>query len=77
MKKPFKIFNDSGNPNDDWMRYIGLGVQLAATVTIMAFLGVWLDGKFDTGPLLTVIFSFLGVASGLYTFIKSVIKSDK
>lgn len=77
MKKPFNIFGDSENSNGDWLSYLGLGVQLAATVTVMAFIGVWLDGKFDTGPLLTVIFSFLGVASGLYTFIKSVIKSDK
>lgn len=77
MKKQFNIFNDPDNSNRDWLGYLGLGVQLAATVTVMAFLGVWLDGKFDTRPLLTVIFSFLGVASGLYSFIRSVIKSDK
>ncbi|MCW8811835.1 MAG: AtpZ/AtpI family protein [Ignavibacteriaceae bacterium] len=55
--------------------YLGLGLQLAVTVTIMVFIGVWLDGKFNTDPVLTIIFSFLGVFAGLYTFIKSVLKA--
>lgn len=55
--------------------YLGLGLQLAVTVTIMVFIGVWLDGKFNTDPVLTIIFAFLGVFAGLYTFIKSVLKA--
>ena len=57
--------------------YLGLGLQLALTVTILVFAGVWLDGKFETSPILTIIFSFLGVFVGLYNFIKTVIKSGK
>jgi ATP synthase protein I len=57
--------------------YIGLGLQLAITVTVMVFLGLWLDGVFETKPVLTVVFSFLGVFAGLYTFIKSAIKAGK
>ena len=64
------------NSDRSWVSYLGLGVELAATVTIMVFIGVWLDGKFKTEPILTVIFSFLGVASGLYNFIKTVLKSN-
>jgi ATP synthase protein I len=55
--------------------YLGLGLQLAVTVSIMVFIGVWLDGKFNTDPVLTIIFAFLGVFAGLYTFIKSVLKA--
>ncbi len=68
---PFK-----GNDNQDnsWMNYLGLGLQLAGTVTVMFFIGVWLDGKFKTEPVLTIVFSFLGVASGLYNFIRTVLK---
>jgi ATP synthase protein I len=55
--------------------YIGLGLQLAVTVTIMVFIGVWLDGQFNTNPILTIVFAFLGVFAGLYTFIKSVLKA--
>jgi ATP synthase protein I len=56
--------------------YLGLGLQLAVTVSIMVFIGVWLDGKFNTDPVLTIIFAFLGVFAGLYTFIKSVLKAS-
>jgi len=55
--------------------YIGLGLQLAVTVTAMVFLGIWLDGQFETQPILTIVLSFLGVFAGLYTFIKSVLKA--
>jgi ATP synthase protein I len=57
--------------------YLGLGVQLAVTVVVLVFLGIWLDGQFDTQPVLTIIFSFLGMTTALYNFIKTVLKSDK
>lgn len=57
--------------------YLGLGLQLAVTVIVMVFLGIWLDDKFGTKPWMTVIFSFLGIATSLYSFLKSVLKSDK
>jgi ATP synthase protein I len=55
--------------------YIGLGLQLAVTVTAMVFLGIWLDGHFETKPVLTIVFAFFGVFAGMYTFIKSVLKA--
>lgn len=55
--------------------YIGLGLQLAVTVTVMVFIGIWLDGQFNTKPVLTIIFAFLGIFAGMYTFIKSVLKA--
>ena len=57
--------------------YIGLGMQLAVTVTVMVFLGIWLDEKFKLSPILTIVFACLGVFAGLYNFIKSVLKSGK
>ena len=41
--------------------YIGLGLQLAVTVTVMVFIGIWLDDQFETKPILTIVFAFLGV----------------
>jgi ATP synthase protein I len=55
--------------------YIGLGLQLAVTVTLMVFIGIWLDGQFETKPILTIVFAFLGVTAGMYTFIKSALKA--
>ena len=54
--------------------YLGLGMQLAATVGFMLLLGYWLDKKFETSPWLLLVFSFLGIISGLYNFLKTVIK---
>ncbi len=76
MKKnlnPFNLGND--DPDNNWVEYVSLGSQLAITVTAMVLLGVWLDGKFDTKPVLTLVFAFVGVAGGMYNFIKSAIKS--
>lgn len=72
--EPDKI---KGNSNfyKDVGPYIGLGLQLAVTVTVMVFIGIWLDGYFETKPILTVVFAFLGVFAGMYTFIKSVLKA--
>jgi len=61
----------------DYAPYLGLGVQLAATIVIMVFVGIWLDGKFNTSPYLTLLFSFLGILTGMYHFIKSVTRLDK
>jgi ATP synthase protein I len=57
--------------------YLGLGLQLAITVTAMVFIGIWLDEKFELSPVLTIIFSMLGIFAGMYNFIKSVINSGK
>lgn len=53
--------------------YLGLGTQLAATIIIMFFLGRWLDGEFNTSPILLLVFSFIGGFAGIYNFIKTVI----
>lgn len=54
--------------------YLGLGTQLAATIILMFFLGYWLDKKFNTYPVLILIFSFLGGFAAIYNFIRSVLK---
>ncbi len=68
---------DNDNNQNAWVGYIGLGSQLAATVVVMVLLGVWLDKKFSTVPILTIIFSFIGIAGGMYNFIKTALKSGK
>ena len=74
-KKDKKPFNS--NLYKDYAPYLGLGIQLAATTVVMVFLGIWLDGKFNTSPYLTLLFSLLGIFTGMYHFIKSVTRLDK
>ena len=70
LKNVNKIYREVGP-------YLSLGMQLAITVTVMVFLGIWLDEKFDLSPILTIVFAMLGVSAGMYNFIKSVTNSDK
>ena len=57
--------------------YLGLGTQLAASIILMFFLGRWLDSKFDTTPLMVLIFSFIGGFAGIYNFIKTVLELNE
>ncbi len=57
--------------------YLGLGVQLAATIVLMVFLGKWLDEKFNTGNVLTLVCAFIGGGAGIYNFIRAVLDLEK
>jgi F0F1-type ATP synthase assembly protein I len=57
--------------------YLGLGFQLAATITLMFFLGKWLDEYFELEPILTIIFSFFGGFAGIYNMIKTTLNLNK
>ena len=57
--------------------YLGLGVQLAATVLIMVFLGKWLDDKYQKSPLFVLLGTFIGISAGLYNLIKTVLSLEK
>lgn len=52
--------------------YMGLGLQLAATIVIMVLVGDWLDGKLELNYVFTVIFAVAGIAAGIYNLIRSV-----
>lgn len=52
--------------------YLGIGVQLAATIVLMVLIGNWLDKKFEHKFLFTLIFGVLGIISGMYNLLKSL-----
>jgi len=57
--------------------YLGLGVQLAASILVFLFLGRWVDGKLGTEPLFMLIGAFIGAAGGMLSFIRAVLKQDE
>lgn len=69
-RKYIKIYKDVGP-------YLGLGVQLAASIVIMLFIGKWMDNKFSIYPVLTITFALFGGAAGLYNVIKTVLELNK
>lgn len=57
--------------------YLGLGLQLAATIVVLVLLGSWLDKKFNLNYILTLIFGLIGIGLGLYNLIKTVNDLEK
>jgi len=43
------------------MEYLGLGVEIAASIAIPLLLGYWADTAFDTFPWLTLAGVFIGI----------------
>lgn len=52
--------------------YMGLGLQLAATIVVMILLGDWLDGKFGLKYIFTIVFAILGIGAGMYNLIRTI-----
>jgi F0F1-type ATP synthase assembly protein I len=61
----------------DWQKVAilsSLGLMLPSSIAIGLFLGYYLDKLFETQPWLLIIFLLLGVASGLISLIRGIIK---
>jgi len=56
---------------------MNLGFQMILVIVAFSYLGVYLDGKFETGPMLTALFSLLGVGFGLYYALKDFLFTKK
>lgn len=82
MENPDEKKNDSGfSSYFKAMRaagpLFGSGIQLAASVVLMFFIGQWLDKKFSTEPWLMLAGIFFGLGAGLYNFVRIVNKVEK
>jgi len=65
-----------GAPADgqDLWRYLGLGTVLALTVALFVALGWWLDRRYGWSPWGVLVLGTLGVAAGLYHFVKDALR---
>ena len=53
-------------------RYAGLGLQLAASICLLALGGYWLDGRFGTLPVFLLLGVLVGSIGGTYSLIRKV-----
>lgn len=72
----------SGTPNTlkalrDAGPFIGLGIQLAAAVVLMFFLGRWLDERWGTTPWMMLAGLLFGTIAGMVHFIRTVRTVDQ
>jgi F0F1-type ATP synthase assembly protein I len=59
-------------PQAEYLRYAGVGIQFAGTFLVTGALGWWLDGKLGTSPWLLLVGIFLGAAGGFYSLVLKV-----
>lgn len=58
--------------NNTYLKLSSAAFQMAAVIGGFTWLGTWLDQKFQTSSLFTVVLALLGVGIGLYLIIKEV-----
>lgn len=51
--------------------------QMVAAILLPTLLGWWLDGKLHTGPWLMLTGAILGIAAGLFGFIRTALAAGK
>ncbi len=52
------------------MRFVGLGIQLAASLVVCVLIGQWVDRKLGTGGLATIAGAFVGFAGTLMSLLR-------
>lgn len=68
---------ETSNTIREFAYYSSLGLSVALSIFIGLFAGVWLDRKFDTSPVLTMIFLGLGIAAGFRNLAMAAKKSRR
>ena len=69
--------NDQGSNAASLGKALKISTELVAAVVVGSIIGFLLDGWFDTKPLLTICFFFMGVAAGILNVFKSAKKMQK
>jgi F0F1-type ATP synthase assembly protein I len=58
-----------------WVRYSGVGLELAGATAGLAFVGYWIDSKYGTGPWGILGGVLIGIVGGLYNMVKESLKA--
>lgn len=56
--------------------YLNIGIVWMASVLLFTWIGITLDKKWETKPWLTLLGAILGIVTGFYHFIKTVLRDD-
>lgn len=69
--------NNQGTNAASLGKALKISTELVASVVVGSIIGFLLDGWFDTKPLLTICFFFMGVAAGILNVFRSAKKMHK
>ena len=66
------LFRPGKDLSPSVIEYSSLGFQIALTILVFLFVGIWLDKKLETKFIFTLIFTFLGFVGEFYKIIITV-----
>lgn len=58
-----------------WVRYSGVGLELAGAMAGLAFVGYWIDKRFGTSPWGILGGVVIGLAGGLYNLVRESLEA--
>ncbi len=67
----------AGDRFPGWVRYSGIGLELAGATAGLAFLGYWIDGKFATAPWGMLGGVIIGLVGGLYNLVRESLEASR
>ena len=60
------------NNSTEWVKYSGLGIQMAASVIICLYIGQWIGNKLGSENLGALFGTFFGLFASIYNLIKQI-----
>lgn len=75
-KKTEKLISQQKGTINAYMKYSGMGIQMALIIGAFAWLGLKADELLETDPVFTVILSLGGVSLSMFVFIKKVLSGE-
>lgn len=56
----------------NWLKFSGIGIEMAVTVIIFLYLGKWLGNKLNHEQIGILVGVFLGLFGSIYNLIKQI-----
>ena len=66
-----------GPGSTQWLEFLNLGWILAGTMTLTVWVGIWLDRRFQTAPILLLAGTFLGFTGCGYFLARLIQKLNR
>jgi F0F1-type ATP synthase assembly protein I len=73
FNKDEKIIKKNKESINAYMKYSGMGIQMALIISVLSYAGLLLDNYLKSNPVFTVIFALGSVILAMYVFIRQVI----
>ena len=58
--------------SSEWVKYSGLGIQMAVSVILCLYIGKWIGGKYGNETIGYLVGIFFGLFSSTYNLLKQI-----